>query len=86
MNAPVNTRTFKSGNSVAMRWPKRLGIGPEVDLQIVPHGQDFLVRRVVDPVEEKRKLMELIAAMDAIGPVGEIEMREPIEFPDRLGL
>ena len=86
MNAPVHTRTFKSGNSVAVRLPKQLGVASDENVLIIPQGRDFLVRRVVDPIEEKRKLMELIVAMDAIGPVGEIEVREPLEFPDRRGL
>ena len=39
-----------------------------------------------DPVEEKRKLTELITALRALGPAGEIEARDADIFPDRPGL
>jgi antitoxin VapB len=82
----IKTKTFKSGNSVALRLPKSLGIKADVAMQVEQRGRDLVIRAVVDPVEEKRLLMELIAELDAIGPVGEIEKREPIYFPDRPGL
>lgn len=86
MNAPVNARTFKSGNSEAVRLPKGLGFGIGKDVRIEREGGRVILTAAKDAVEEKRKLMELIAALDAIGPVGEIEVREPFEFPDRPGL
>jgi hypothetical protein len=49
-------------------------------------GDAFIVRRARDPAEEKRKVLELVEALRALGPVGEIGTREPIEFPDRPGL
>lgn len=80
------TRTFKSGNSVALRLPKSLGVGPDELVRIERNGDVLTVRRLKDPAEEKRKLLELVAALQAIGRSGEVEMREPIEFPDRPGL
>jgi antitoxin VapB len=80
------TKTFKSGNSVALRLPKGLGIGPDERMSIEWAGDVLTVRRVRDPAEEKRKLHELVAALRALGRPGEIERREPIEFPDRPGL
>jgi hypothetical protein len=43
-------------------------------------------RRVKDPAEEKRKLVELVEAQAALPHPPEVEEREPIEFPDRPGL
>ena len=36
--------------------------------------------------EEKRKLLELVEALRSLPRPGEVEEREPIEFPDRPGL
>lgn len=80
------TRTFKSGNSVALRLPRSLAIGPDERMLIEQNGDVLTVRRLKDPAEEKRKLAELIAALNAIGRPGEIQKRERIEFPDRPGL
>lgn len=44
------------------------------------------VRRLKDPAEEKRKLLELVEALRALPRPDEVEKREPIEFPDRPGL
>jgi antitoxin VapB len=51
----VKTRTFKSGNSVALRLPKALGI---------PAGKEMRVREergryIVEPIEEKPKKIDL---------------------------
>jgi len=80
------TRTFKSGNSVALRLPKGLAIGPDERMVIERNGDVLTLRRLKDPAEERRKLRELVEALRAIGRSGEFEKREPIEFPDRPGL
>ena len=36
--------------------------------------------------EEKRRLMELLDDLEAIGSPGEVQKRDPFEFSDRLGL
>jgi antitoxin VapB len=80
------TRTFKSGNSVALRLPKSLAIGPDERMLIEQNGDVLTVRRLKDPAEEKRKLLELVEALRKLPAPGEVEKREPIEFPDRPGL
>jgi len=80
------TRTFKSGNSVALRLPKSLAIGAGERMLIEQEGDVLTIRRVKDPAEEKRKLAELVEALRALPRPGELEKREPIEFPDRPGL
>lgn len=89
--APYETTTFKSGKGVAMRLPEALGIAPGVRMTIEQSGNLLMVRplkeAVKDPAEEKRKLAKLIEDLQAIGPPpGEIQERDPIEFPDRPGL
>jgi len=80
------TKTFKSGNSVALQLPKELGVGPGERMLIERKGDVLTVRRLKDPAEEKRKLLALVADLEALGRPAEVEVREPIEFPDRPGL
>lgn len=82
----VTSKTFKSGNSVALRLPRALGIEANVEMRIEKDGNALVVRPVKDPAEEKRKLAELVEALRALPRPGEIEVREPIEPPDRPGL
>jgi len=82
----IETRTFKSGNSVAVRLPKELGITAGIRLKIERTGNGITIRPATDADEEKRKLDELLARLRAIGPVGEIGRREPVDIPERPGL
>jgi antitoxin VapB len=82
----VETKTFKSGNSVAVRLPAELGFEPGVSVTLEKVGNDVKIKRAVDPVEEKRKLSELVSALRALGPIDHVEPREPIEFPERPSL
>ena len=85
MNA-VNSKTFKSGNSVAVRLPKEIAFAPDTPVVIERKGDTLTIRPAVDPAEEKRKLLYMIEALKAIGPPAEVEKREPIYFPRRKGL
>lgn len=80
------TKTFKSGNSVALRLPKALAIGPDERMVIEQKGDVLTIRRLKDPAEEKRKLLELVEALRALPRPDQVEKREEIEFPDRPGL
>lgn len=83
----IETRTFISGNSVALRLPKSLGIAADVAMRIERSGNVLTIVPVLDPIEEKRKVLELVAALRAIGPPTDgTQEREPIEFPERPGL
>ena len=82
----VSSKTFKSGNSVALRLPRALGIGADVEMRIEKDGDALIVRPARDAAAEKAKVRRLVEALQALPAPGEIEKREPIEFPDRLGL
>lgn len=86
MNAPVTTKTFRSGNSVAIRLPKALGIPENVDMEIEKRGREYVFRELRDPDAEKAALRKLFDDLRAIGRPGEIQERDPFEFPDRPGL
>lgn len=85
MNA-VNSKTFKSGNSIAVRLPKEVAFAADTAVIIERKGDTLIIRPAVDPAEEKRKLAEFIAALQALPRPSAVEKREPIEFPDRPGL
>ncbi len=53
MTKEVRARTFKSGNSVALRLPKALGISEGIEMRVREEQGKY----VVEPVEQpKRKL------------------------------
>ena len=55
MAKEVRSKTFKSGNSVALRLPKALGIAEGVEMRVrEEHG-----RYVVEPVATKRDKIDL---------------------------
>jgi antitoxin VapB len=85
MNA-VSSKTFKSGNSVALRLPRALGIGADVEMRIEKEGDILVVRPARDATAEKAKVRRLAAALAALPAPGEVQPREPIEFPERPGL
>jgi len=85
MNA-VSSKIFKSGNSLAVRLPKEIAFPPDTRVVIERTGEVITIRPAVDPAEEKRKLLELVEALRAIGPPEKFQKREPIEFPERPGL
>jgi antitoxin VapB len=51
----AKTRTFKSGNSVALRLPKALGIAPGTEMTV----REERGRYIVEPVEETPKRIDL---------------------------
>lgn len=86
MTKPVHTKTFKSGNSVAVRLPKGFAIPEGVEVELDKSGDIVTIRLTRDPAQVRNRMRKLIEELEAIGPIGEIEEREPIEFPDRPGL
>ena len=86
MNSPVKSSSFKSGNSVALRLPKALGVKPGEQFELVRRGETIEVRPVVDIAKEKAELSELVRILLELGPTKNPVFREPIEFPDRPGL
>lgn len=86
MNNPVHTKTFKSGNSVAVRLPKGFAIPANVEVELEKSGDTVTIRTLRDPVEEKKRFLEMLEELKALPKPPYIQRREPIEFPDRPGL
>ena len=82
MNA--QTKTFKSGNSEAVRLPKDIGFGIGTEVEIERVGDRIILTRRHRP---KLTTREMIARMREIGPPADgVQEREPFEYPDRPGL
>ena len=81
----IESKTFKSGNSVAVRLPSEIGFAAGMAVVIERTGDTITIRPAQDAAAEKRSLDEMIAALRAIGPVGEIGERDATRIPDRPG-
>ena len=82
MNAIVDSKAFKAGNSVAVRLPKSFGIAEGAELQREQASGDVLGREKSDPAEVKRRWLALLDEMEAMPGPGRIQKREPIIFRD----
>lgn len=78
------TKTFQSGNSVAIRLPKELGIEAGTSVTIERHGRKLIVRRAdeEDPEEAKRDLAALLNDLRSLR-VGVVQPRDIIDVPVR---
>ena len=56
------TKTFKSGNSVAVRLPKSLGVGPDVEMTV----REERGRYIVEPVTPEPKKIDLTGIAGSI--------------------
>jgi antitoxin VapB len=87
MTKPVHTRTFKSGNSVAVRLPKGFAIPADSAVELSKSGDTVTITLTRDREEVRRQLQKLTADLKAIGaPPDGVQKRDPFEFPDRPGL
>lgn len=79
----ISSKTFKSGNSVALRLPRALGVEPGAEMRIERDGDALIVRPAVDAAAEKAKVLRLVELMRSL-PVGDEPIRrERIVFPKR---
>jgi antitoxin VapB len=72
------TKTFKSGNSVAVRLPKELGIGAGVDVELDERPEGVLIRR-----RPKKTGKDLVEALAKLPKLDKPWKRERIIFPKR---
>jgi antitoxin VapB len=79
MNA-FSTKTFRSGNSEAVRLPREIGFGPGTEVEVAREGDVVIIKR------KRMTNRELVEALRELPKPSYVEEREPIEFPDRPGL
>lgn len=75
------TKVFRAGNSDALRLPKEVTPGPDVEMEIIKQGDVLTVRPV-----RKMTPQELVAALRAMPKPTSVEKRDKIVFPRRKGL
>jgi len=75
------TKTFKSGNSIAVRLPKELGIAEGTELEIVETGTGWLLRR-----KPKHSGKDLVEALAMLPKPSKPFKAERLVFPKRRGL
>lgn len=74
MNA-VRTRTFRSGNSEAVRLPKDIGFGAGTEVEIVRKGNEITIRL------QRPSIAEMIEKLKAL-PATKWDIERP-EAPER---
>lgn len=86
MTKPFHTKTFKSGNSVAVRLPKGFAIPEGAAVELNKAGDTVTIRVGRDAAEEKARMLKWLEELKALPKPAEIQKREPIYFPKRRGL
>ena len=76
----AKTRTFRSGNSEAIRLPKDVAFGKDLELVIVRSGD------VLTLYPATTSIPEMIARLEALPVPPSIEERDDEELPERAGL
>lgn len=75
----TRTKTFRSGNSEAVRLPREVAYGEGVELVVVRSGDVTTLYPV------KMSIKEMVARLRAL-PAIPIEQRDTEEIPERPGL
>lgn len=76
----VRTKTFKSGNSEAVRLPKEIAFGEGTELIAVRSGD------VLTLYPAKQDIAALVADLEALPKPPTIQERDEIEIPERPGM
>jgi antitoxin VapB len=76
----AKTRTFRSGNSEAIRLPKDVAFGKDLELVVVRSGDVLTVYPAATSIPE------MIARLAALPVPPSIETRDDEELPERAGL
>ena len=76
----VTSRTFKSGNSDAVRLPKDISFGPGVEVEIERKGD------VVTISPKRKSVREMLAKLRSLPKPSSVGVRHEIEIPERSGL
>jgi antitoxin VapB len=79
----ARTKTFMSGNSEAVRLPKGIGFGANVELEVVRDG-DIVTLRPKTPT--KLTMKDMLEAMKKLPKPAYVEVRDTEEIPERPGL
>lgn len=76
----ATSKTFRSGNSEAVRLPRDLAFGADVELTLVRSGD------VLTIYPSKGSVADLVARLNALPRPSSIETRDDELLPERPGL
>lgn len=76
----ITSRTFKSGNSEAVRLPKEVALGVDREVVIVRSGD------VLTIYPKKKTIQEMVAELRRLPKPTSIGERLPVDIPERDGL
>lgn len=76
----VRSKTFRSGNSEAIRLPRDVAFGPDVELVIVRSGE------VMTIYPANANLTDMAARLGALPKPPSVESRDTEDLPERPGL
>ena len=76
----VTSKTFRSGNSQAVRLPREIAFADDTEVTIERSGDVLTIR------PKRISIVEMLRRLDELPGPGEIEVRDPDIFPDREGL
>jgi len=76
----VTSRTFRSGNSEAVRLPKEVAFGKEIEVTIVRSGD------VITIYPKRTPIQEALEKLRALPKPSSIEVRDVDLIPERDGL
>jgi antitoxin VapB len=77
----AHSRTFRSGNSDALRLPKDVSIGADVEVEIVNSGGVLTIRP-----KPKMTPKELAEALNRLPKPQQVQKRDRVLAPRRTGL
>ena len=77
--ARARSRTFRSGNSEALRLPKDVAFGNDVELVLIRSGD------VLTIYPATLTIPQMVARLNTLPSPSAIEIRETDELPERLG-
>lgn len=81
----VESKTFKSGNSVAVRLPKEIAFAADTAVMIERKGDVLTIRPAKDAAAERARVRDLANRLRALGPVGEVEQYDSTFYDDDDG-
>lgn len=78
--ATVTSKVFRSGNSEAVRLPKDVAFGKDIEVTIVRSGD------VLTIYPKRPSLEEMFAKLESLPKPDQVQERDEIIWPDRSGL
>jgi antitoxin VapB len=76
----ARSRTFRSGNSEAVRLPREVAFGREVEVTIIRSGD------VLTIYPSRPSVSDLVDRLNALPAPSDIEVRDVEDLPEREGL